>query len=64
MGSVEFWLLVERRKGPWGGGGVRVLLNFTDFTSTTVLLYVVLCYVPSWEIRISRIYFSVKYKRI
>ena len=38
--------------------------DFTDFTSTTVLLYVVLCYVPSWEIRISRIYFSVKYKRI
>ena len=46
MGSVVFRLLVERRKGPWGGGWVCAnVTNFTDFTSTTALLYVVLCYV-------------------
>ena len=46
MGSVVFRLLVERRKGPWGGVWVCAsVTDFTDFTSTTALLYVVLRYV-------------------
>ena len=40
-----FRLLVERRKGPWGGWVCASVTDFTDFTSTAVLLYVVLCYV-------------------
>ena len=51
MGSVVFWLLVERRKGPWGGwacASVTDFTDFTDFTSTTVLLYVMLSYVMSF----------------
>ena len=36
MGSVVFRLLVERRKGPWGGGCVRVLLIL-------LILLVLLC---------------------
>ena len=45
MGSVVVWLLVERWKGPWGGWVCASVTDFTDFTSTTVLFYVVLCYV-------------------
>ena len=44
---MVFRLLVERRKGPWGVCVCASVTDFTDFTGTTVLLYVyvVLCYV-------------------
>ena len=45
MGSVVFRLLVERWKGPWGVCVCASVTDFTDFTSTTVILYVMLSYV-------------------